>query len=109
MCSACPLRLNINNLPEINRILPKNSEIVFPEKDSTCFLNKGILCMGPTTRAGCDSLCINQGIPCEGCMGPVAKEFTSNLVNFLSLIKVNEEIKGYEGIFYRFSKPKVKR
>ncbi|NHJ23447.1 MAG: hypothetical protein EAX89_02655 [Candidatus Lokiarchaeota archaeon] len=111
MCSTCPLRysLKIPTLSQVERLMPKNSDIDFPEGNLICFLKKGVLCMGPITRNGCESICINQGIPCEGCMGPISKEFTSNLVNFLSLFNINEELRTYEGIFYRFSKPKLKR
>jgi F420-non-reducing hydrogenase small subunit len=111
MCSTCPLRysLKISEVSEIESLMPKNNDIDFPEGKLICFLNKGILCMGPITRNGCDNMCINQGIPCEGCMGPVSKDFTSNVVNFLSLFNIAEELKSYEGIFFRFSKPRVKR
>jgi F420-non-reducing hydrogenase small subunit len=111
LCSTCPLRstLKISDFPEIESLMPKNSDIDFPEGNLPCFLTKGILCMGPITRSGCESSCINQGVPCEGCMGPVSKQFTSNLVNFLSLFKVKQNLKNYKGIFYRFSKPRIKR
>ena len=111
LCSTCPLRstLKITKLTKLDSLMPKNDQIDFPEGALTCFLNKGILCMGPITRTGCEHICINQGVPCEGCMGPVSKQFTSNLVNFLSILTVNEKLKSYEGIFYRFSKPRVKR
>jgi hypothetical protein len=42
-------------------------------------------------------------------MGPVSKDFTSNIVNYLSLIELSQELNDYSGIFYRFSKPKLKR
>jgi len=42
-------------------------------------------------------------------MGPVSKDFTSNIINFLSLVKLSKDLINYEGIFYRFSKPKLRR
>ena len=71
-------------------------------------VKKGILCLGPITREGCEHKCIEQGIPCEGCMGPVSKTYFTNVINYLSLIDLSEDLKNYKGIFYRFSKPKFK-
>lgn len=106
MCSTCPL----NNLAKldlpltIDKIVPRNDEIRFPGENVSCFLNNGILCLGPITRDGCDHLCIHQGLPCEGCLGPVSKGFTSNLINFLSLFNLSKNLRNYRGIYYRFSK-----
>ena len=74
-----------------------------------CFLNNGILCLGPITREGCDNKCVELGMPCEGCLGPPTKQFTSNIINFLSLVHLSNKLKRYPGIFYRFSKPTLKR
>ncbi len=50
-----------------------------------CFLEQGVLCMGLTTRAGCEARCIRNNIPCQGCMGPApqVKETGTKLINTL--------------------------
>jgi len=111
LCTECPYKntLKINSKIEIDHIYPQNNEINNNENNPTCFLSKGILCMGPITREGCDYECIKRGIPCEGCMGPVSKDYTSNLINYLSLFHLVKDLKKYSGIFYRFSKPRIWR
>ncbi len=38
-----------------------------------CFLDKGELCYGPITAAGCELMCPNDGDICFGCFRPTAK------------------------------------
>ncbi len=38
---------------------------------NTCVYDLGKSCLGPVTRAGCDSRCPNSVDGCEGCRGPV--------------------------------------
>lgn len=40
---------------------------VDPEK---CLVNQGFLCIGTSTRGGCNALCTKPGHPCIGCRGP---------------------------------------
>jgi len=109
LCSNCELRGNLVKkfTKTITKILPDNFKD-FDIENSKCFLENGILCLGPITRQGCDCKCINLGIPCEGCMGPVNNDYTSNVINFLSMINLTSDLKKYKGIFYRFSKPYVR-
>jgi len=107
LCATCPLRnsLDLNSDINISKFIPELDEIVPIEEQTECFLKQGILCLGPITREGCELKCIKLGIPCEGCMGPVSKDFTSNVINFLSLTNLSGNLRKYKGIFYRFSKP----
>jgi len=111
MCAACPLKGDIGAIDniEINSLNPNLDEITFPEENSECFLKRGILCLGPITRDICEHICIKNGLPCEGCAGPIFRDFTSNAVNFLSLVNLSKNLKKYRGIFYRFSNPKFGR
>jgi F420-non-reducing hydrogenase small subunit len=35
-----------------------------------CLVNQGYLCIGTSTRGGCQALCTIPGYPCVGCRGP---------------------------------------
>jgi len=111
LCANCPLKADIvlNTDIEISRFEPNPEEISDFETNGICFLKKGILCLGPITREGCEHKCIIQGMPCEGCMGPISKDYTSNVINFLSLVNLSPTLRKYDGIFYRFSRPILER
>ncbi len=106
LCANCPLRgeEELSYEEPVNVLQPKN----ITEQRTECFLKDGILCLGAVVRDGCEHQCIENGIPCEGCMGPVTQDYTSNIVNFLSLLKLSRNLREYKGIFFRFSRPKIK-
>jgi len=110
LCAECPLRGNVETQfnMKITRFMPNPAEFMTQEESSECFLKKGMLCLGPITREGCEHRCIELGLPCEGCMGPISKDYTSNVINFLSLLNLSKNLENYRGIFYRFFKPKFK-
>jgi len=40
--------------------------------ENICVFDKGMVCMGPVTRAGCNAICPTFGNKCEGCRGLVS-------------------------------------
>jgi coenzyme F420-reducing hydrogenase gamma subunit len=40
--------------------------------ENVCMYERGVTCMGPVTKAGCNSWCINNGNICYGCRGVVS-------------------------------------
>lgn len=83
----------------------------------SCFLEQGVICMGPATRAGCGYRCIKGNAPCRGCYGPppgVPDPGAKMMSSIASIIdekepedieKVIEDIADPAGYFYRFSLP----
>jgi F420-non-reducing hydrogenase small subunit len=83
----------------------------------TCFMEQGVLCMGPATRAGCGYRCIKGNAPCRGCYGP-PPETTDPGAKMMSAIasiidekepedidRVLGDVIDPAGLFYRFSLP----
>lgn len=83
----------------------------------TCFLEQGVICMGPATRSGCGYRCIKGNAPCRGCYGPPAgvpdpgAKMMSAVAGIIDekepgeISKVVAEIADPAGLFYRFSLP----
>jgi F420-non-reducing hydrogenase small subunit len=83
----------------------------------TCFLEQGVICLGPATRSGCGHRCITGNAPCRGCYGPLGdvKDPGAKMMSAISSIieakeveeieKVIEDVVDPAGTFYRFSLP----
>ena len=105
----------------VDRLYRVHEKEFDPEK---CFLDQGILCLGPATRAGCGAVCTETNMPCRGCMGPTAAvteqgaSMLSALASVYGLTDRESEMSEEEidklmsnildplGCFYRFSLPK---
>jgi len=117
LCDTCPRgekkpeKLSIKEIKRPYEIIPD------PEK---CFLEEGIICLGPVTRSGCGERCINANMPCRGCFGPtkeVVDQGAKGLSAIASILGVEDEEKMTEedtkklidqivdpaGLFYMYS------
>lgn len=94
LCESCKRKESkpdISLIKEIKRV----HQVSIDEK--MCFLNQGIICLGPATRDGCGQRCINANMPCRGCFGPVSKVIDQG-AKFLSALASIIDVKDEEGI-----------
>jgi sulfhydrogenase subunit delta len=54
------------------------------QRATVCRFEKGELCMGPVTRAGCNAPCPSGGLGCWGCRGPAVE---ANYTEFFQIAK----------------------
>ncbi len=86
----------------------------------TCFMDQGVICMGPATIGGCGVRCVKGNAPCRGCYGPMpeVRDMGAKLISTIGTMidlekeeeieKVIEQIEDPAGTFYRFSLPAAK-
>jgi F420-non-reducing hydrogenase small subunit len=119
LCDTCPRAERKPEKLSIKEIKRPYEVKLDPEK---CFLEDGVICLGPVTRSGCGETCIRANMPCRGCMGPV-KEVIDQGAKGLSMIASVLGLEGEDemteediqklisglvdpaGTFYRFSLP----
>ena len=53
-------------------------------KENVCLFDKGGVCAGPVTRAGCGAICPTYADGCEGCRGPVTNPNRDSMQNVLA-------------------------
>jgi F420-non-reducing hydrogenase small subunit len=83
----------------------------------TCFLEQGVICLGPATRSGCGVRCVEGNGPCRGCYGPPpgATDPGAKMMSAIGTMidsnepeeidSIIEQIVDPAGLFYRFSLP----
>lgn len=52
-------------------------------KENECVLERGMICLGPVTRAGCDAQCPSVGQYCIGCRGLVSEPNVAGMEEIL--------------------------
>ncbi len=112
LCDTCPRR---DTRPEKLRVKAFKRLHQTDWDPSKCFLNQGLICLGPATRGGCMARCINANMPCRGCFGPTdrVRDQGAKSLSFLASIidskdekeleKIADSIPDLAGLLYRYS------
>jgi F420-non-reducing hydrogenase small subunit len=108
LCHECK---RVRTDRKISKIVRSYQTIPDPQK---CLLEQGIICMGPATRGGCGSICLDANMPCRGCYGPLPKSIDqgAKMLSALSSIfdadseediqRLVDSVPDPLGTFYRF-------
>lgn len=112
LCYSCSRRESKPDMVRIKRFMRLYEKQWDPAR---CFLDQGLICLGPATRGGCEERCIKANMPCRGCFGPPdnvmdqGAKILSFLASFLDskdekeLRKIADSIPDPGGLFYRYS------
>ncbi len=109
LCDECE---RVREGTKVKRFFRPHEVIADPQR---CFLEQGIICAGPVTRAGCGRPCIHANMPCRGCYGPpegVSDQGAKLLSAVMAIVdpeadvgQLVQQIVDPTGTFYRFSLP----
>lgn len=119
LCDTCPRSEKKPEKITMKEIKRPWQVMMDPNK---CFLEQGLICLGPATRSGCGEKCINANMPCRGCYGPTkeVKDQGAKGLSFIASIlgveneekmtdedveKLMNQIDDPAGLFYMFSLP----
>lgn len=114
LCDTCKRKDTKPEKAVIKEIKRVHEVLIDPNK---CFLDQGIICLGPATRDGCGERCINANMPCRGCFGPTSKvedqgaKFLSGLASIIDandeeeIKRITDSIVDPAGISYYYSLP----
>lgn len=65
------------------------------QNENVCLLKEKKLCLGPITRMGCNSVCVNNGEACLGCRGTIPNPNIKKLKKNLETIFTEKEIENF--------------
>lgn len=111
-CDECERKKTENK--KIKKIFRSHE---FQDDGETCFLEQGVICLGPATISGCGTRCIKGNAPCRGCYGPPpdvidpGAKMMSAIATMIDsddpdeIASIVEEFPDPAGTFYRFSLP----
>jgi F420-non-reducing hydrogenase small subunit len=114
LCEECPRK---DTKPEKLQLRAFKRPSLAPIDPTECLLAQGFACLGPATRGGCGSLCVQGNMPCTGCFGPTSRvrDFGAKALSALSAIVDGQEPQEIDaildglpdpvGLFYRYSLP----
>jgi F420-non-reducing hydrogenase small subunit len=103
VCDECPREKRERKVAQLRRIYEIEDDL------KTCFLEQGVICMGPATRGGCSAQCLKANIPCTGCGGPAPRAadqgaaMASAFASITTDPKIIEQIIDPVGTFYKYS------
>jgi len=82
VCEECRFVKSEKKIAHIKRIYE------LEKIEEKCFLEQGVICMGPATRAGCRGRCMEGNMPCTGCGGllPNSKDQGASMIGALASI-----------------------
>jgi len=60
--------------------------------ENGCLYEKGVVCLGPWTKAGCNSWCPNNGNICYGCRGLVKNPAKNAARNIIEKYRIDEKL-----------------
>jgi len=114
LCDTCKRKMTKPEQPSIKEIKRVHEVMLDPER---CFLDQGVICLGPATRDGCGERCINANMPCLGCFGSTSRiedqgaKFLSALASIIDtndedeIKRIMDSIVDPAGTFYFYSLP----
>jgi len=60
--------------------------------ENVCMYDRGVACLGPWTKAGCNSWCINNGNICYGCRGMVTNPARNGANDIMARYDLNFDL-----------------
>jgi F420-non-reducing hydrogenase small subunit len=120
LCYECKLNETKPDKLQLKELKRPHQVMIDPEK---CYLEQGLLCLGPVTRGGCSAegadkpLCVNAGMCCSGCFGPLDEvedyggkgaTFIASALDYENEEDIKKALDGMPdpvGTLYRYSLP----